>query len=109
MLLPSEPIKQGVCGELFVSAEYNEAEKEYRQAYRELELDIKMNFHDKANFNCSKIHFAKSVSLLRKLYSQGKVVCIDELPNPQTIKDFNDSQLIYLAETLNDLYFPETA
>lgn len=108
MLLPSAPINQGVCEEPYHSELYNQAEWEYQMGHRELELSYILDFGDEANFNLSKVHFAKSVSLLRLVSSTGEVEnmeSIERLPSLRGIMHFNKRRLGKLANALEKLYF----
>ncbi|NIO21145.1 MAG: hypothetical protein GTN76_10495 [Candidatus Aenigmarchaeota archaeon] len=51
--------------------------------------------------------FYSCVLNLLKLYEQGKVGSIQDLPKPENIKDFNRTRLDRLKDYLGEVYFPE--
>jgi hypothetical protein len=104
MLLPFEPVKHGVCEEPFASRVYNDAESEYRVAMLEFGCYLKDGC-DQSDLYCSKLHFLKSVSLLKFAHSCGEVESIENLPSIKTIMDFDKSKLEKLADILERLYF----
>ncbi len=87
---------------------YDLAREEYRQGVLELEkVNSGINPEEKSNFNCSKLHFSRCVSLLDRLYLSGQVESIAELPSSEKIKSLNRIKLESLSYSLGELYFPE--